>query len=38
LTNPQIIIVVSSPKGKIEIKNQLISWDKRPVNDYWFFA
>jgi hypothetical protein len=38
LTNPQIIIVVSSPKGKIEIKNKLISWDKRPVKDYWFFA
>jgi glycosyltransferase involved in cell wall biosynthesis len=38
LINPQIIIVVSSPKGKIEIKNQLISWDKRPVKDYWFFA
>lgn len=38
LHNPQIMIVVSSPDGKIEIQNQLDSWGKQPVKDYWFFA
>ncbi|WP_066758917.1 glycosyltransferase family 2 protein [Crocinitomix algicola] len=38
LKNPQIIIVVASPDGKIEIKEKLNSWNKKPVNDYWFFA
>lgn len=38
LANPQIIIVVSSPTGKIQIKNQLEMWHKKPVEDYWFFA
>jgi glycosyltransferase involved in cell wall biosynthesis len=38
LENPQIIIVVSSPDGKIEILEQLKNWDKAPVKDYWFFA
>lgn len=38
IENPQIMIVVSSPDGKIQIKNHLISWAKNPVKDYWFFA
>lgn len=38
LKNPQIIIVVASPDGKIEIKEKLKSWNKKPVSDYWFFA
>lgn len=37
LDNPQIMIVVSSPVGKAEIREQLESWGKRPVSDYWFF-
>ena len=38
LNNPQIMIVVASPYGKEEIKSQLNKWDKKPVEDYWFFA
>ncbi|MFC2096881.1 glycosyltransferase family 2 protein [Bacteroidota bacterium] len=38
IDNPQIMIVVSSPDGKINIRKQLISWDKKPVKDFWFFA
>lgn len=38
LTNPQILIVVASPEGKIEIKKRLESYGKKPVKDYWFFA
>ncbi|MFY0626496.1 MAG: glycosyltransferase family 2 protein [Reichenbachiella sp.] len=38
LINPQIMIVVSSPGGKKEIRQQLDSWGKQPVTDYWFFA
>lgn len=38
IDNPQIMIVVTSPDGKKEIKELLASWDKKPVNDYWFFA
>lgn len=38
LENPQIMIVVSSPDGKKEIKELLNQWDKQPVDDYWFFA
>jgi len=37
LENPQIMIVVTSPTGKIEIKEILTSWNKKPVTDYWFF-
>jgi len=36
--NPQIMIVVTSPKEKIKIRQQLVDWDKRPVKDFWFFA
>ncbi|PIB37267.1 glycosyl transferase family 2 [Reichenbachiella sp. 5M10] len=38
LDNPQIMIVVSSPDGKKEIKETLNAWGKKPVKDYWFFA
>ncbi len=38
LRNPQIMMVVSSPEGKQEIKALLGSWNKEPVKDYWFFA
>ncbi|RJE71319.1 glycosyltransferase [Reichenbachiella sp. MSK19-1] len=38
LDNPQIMIVVSSPDGKKEIKEILNAWGKKPVKDYWFFA
>ena len=37
LENPQIIIVVASPEGKIEIANQLTTWGKQPSADYRFF-
>jgi hypothetical protein len=36
--NTQIIIIVASPTGKKEIEEQLISWNKKPVVDFWFFA
>jgi glycosyltransferase involved in cell wall biosynthesis len=38
LNKPQIMIVVSSPDGKKEIKSLLDSWNKKPVLDYWFFT
>ena len=38
MRRPQIIIVVSSPNGKIEIKKQLEDMGKSVVEDYWFFA
>lgn len=38
LNNPQIMIVVSSPDGKKEIKSILDNWNKKPVVDYWFFT
>jgi glycosyltransferase involved in cell wall biosynthesis len=37
LLNPQIMIVVSSPDGKRDIRNILTNWGKVPVSDYWFF-
>ncbi len=37
LNNPQIMIVVTSPDDKIEIRRQLAAWGKRPVADFWFF-
>ncbi|OEK05555.1 glycosyltransferase family 2 protein [Roseivirga misakiensis] len=37
LDAPQIMIVVASPEGKKQIEDQLESWGKRPVKDYWFF-
>ncbi len=38
LTNPQIMIVVSSPDGRIEILKTLGELNKKPQSDYWFFA
>lgn len=38
IENPQIIIVVASPNGQIEIRNLLNKWGKKPVIDFWFFA
>ena len=38
LEKPQIIIVVASPEGKHQIAQQLAVWDKKPIEDYWFFA
>jgi len=38
LDDAQVMIVVASPTGKIEIKELLDSWNKKPVSDFWFFA
>jgi len=38
ISNPQIMIVVSSPDGKKEIQQLLDAWGKQVVVDYWFFA
>ena len=38
MVNPQIMVVVSSPDGKKEILEQLNQWEKKPVDDFWFFA
>lgn len=38
IENPQIMIVVTSPDGKKEIREFINSWNKKPVEDYWFFA
>ncbi len=35
---PQIMIVVTSPAGKKQIRELLMSWDKKPVQDFWFFV
>ncbi|MFK7784487.1 MAG: glycosyltransferase family 2 protein [Crocinitomicaceae bacterium] len=38
MDNPQIMVVVSSPAGKKDILEQLNQWEKKPVDDFWFFA
>ena len=38
IEKPQILIVVTSPEEKVEIRNQLEKWGKKPVEDFWFFA
>ncbi len=38
LENPQIMMVVASPEGKVKIRSQLDVWGKKPVKDYWFFV
>jgi glycosyltransferase involved in cell wall biosynthesis len=38
LENPQIMIVVASPDGKIDIQKALNGWGKKPTADFWFFA
>ena len=37
MLNPQIMILVTSPSQKIEIRKLLEMWNKKPVIDYWFF-
>lgn len=37
LQHPQILIAVSSPSEQKIIKELLLSWDKQPARDYWFF-
>ncbi len=37
LDHPQILIAITSPDEKTAIKKQLSSWNKKPVEDYWFF-
>ncbi len=37
ISNPQIIIAVSSPDEKRAIQNQLEVYGKEPIRDYWFF-
>ncbi|MDW3193448.1 MAG: glycosyltransferase [Cytophagales bacterium] len=38
IENPQILIAVTSPDAKKEIRQQLEIWGKKPVKDYWFFV
>lgn len=38
LNQPQILIAVTSPDAKKEIRQQLESWGKMPVEDYWCFV
>lgn len=38
IKSAQIMIVVSSPEGKEEIRKQLYQWGKKPVQDFWFFC
>lgn len=38
ISNPQILIAVTSPDAKIAIAQQLENWGKKPVRDYWFFV
>lgn len=37
IENPQILIAVTSPSEKIIIQNQLAKFEKKPVQDFWFF-
>ena len=37
LARPQILVVVSTPYAKVEIKKTLAAWHKKAVEDYWFF-
>lgn len=36
--SPQILIAVTSPEEKVEIRKMLEVWGKKPVDDFWFFA
>ncbi len=38
ITDAQIMIVVTSPAGKKQIRELLMSWNKKPVQDFWFFV
>lgn len=37
LENPQIIIVVASPEGQVEIERELSAFELKPREHYWFF-
>lgn len=37
LDHPQLMIVVSSPEARVQIRAHLEAWRKDPVKDYWFF-
>ncbi|MDE0470885.1 MAG: glycosyltransferase family 2 protein [Ekhidna sp.] len=37
IENPQILVTVSSPYERVDIRRQLDLWDKKPVKDFWFF-
>jgi glycosyltransferase involved in cell wall biosynthesis len=38
IPTPQILIVVNTPKERIRIREQLGKWNKKPVEDFWFFT
>jgi hypothetical protein len=38
IPSPQIIIVVNTPRERIQIRKQLKKWNKAPVKDFWFFT
>jgi FlaA1/EpsC-like NDP-sugar epimerase len=38
LDHPQILIVVTAPEEKAEIRTLLAQWGKKPIEDFWFFA
>jgi glycosyltransferase involved in cell wall biosynthesis len=38
IPDPQVLIVVNAPDERIRIRNQLITWNKKPVEDFWFFT
>ena len=38
IRSPQILIVVNSPEERILIRKQLKKWNKKPVEDFWFFT
>ncbi len=38
MENPQILIAVTSPTEKENIRKLLKDWEKEPVTDFWFFV
>ncbi len=36
--DPQILIAISSPTERTNIKELLNDWQKEPIKDYWFFV
>ncbi|MEO9482974.1 MAG: glycosyltransferase [Ekhidna sp.] len=38
IENPQILVVVASPEDKKIIRKLLLTWGKKPAEDFWFFA
>lgn len=37
LNRPQIIVVIAGPSAQFEIECHFIEWDKKPIEDFWFF-